>query len=321
MLILLVVIFAAILAAAFFSSLQQQIVPISVNYHLTRQCNYSCQFCFHTATSSFVLPLEEAKRGLLLLKEAGTKKINFAGGEPFLQPKFLGELCKYAKENCDMAVSIVSNGSKITKTWMDTYGTFVDIIAISCDSFDEATNIRIGRGNGRHIENLLKISDWCKKTCIKFKINTVVNSLNWQEDMNEQIKALDPFRWKVFQVLLVYGENDQRESINDLLITEDKFDAFCDRHMQMLGHKLVKENNKDMRSSYLLLDERMCFLDCSQMSKVPSRSILDVGVRSALKSSGFDQKTFVKRDGIYDYRKSVISSDPPAGSRTASLDW
>ena len=45
--------------------------PLSVNYHFTRQCNYQCGFCFHTAKTSFVLPIDEAKRGLKLLKEAG----------------------------------------------------------------------------------------------------------------------------------------------------------------------------------------------------------------------------------------------------------
>lgn len=45
--------------------------PVSVNYHFTRQCNYQCGFCFHTAKTSFVLPIVEAKRGLKLLKEAG----------------------------------------------------------------------------------------------------------------------------------------------------------------------------------------------------------------------------------------------------------
>lgn len=47
------------------------LTPTSVNYHFTRQCNYKCGFCFHTAKTSYVLPLEEAKRGLLMLKEAG----------------------------------------------------------------------------------------------------------------------------------------------------------------------------------------------------------------------------------------------------------
>ncbi len=45
--------------------------PLSVNYHFTRQCNYSCGFCFHTAKTSFVLPIQEAKRGLKMLKDAG----------------------------------------------------------------------------------------------------------------------------------------------------------------------------------------------------------------------------------------------------------
>lgn len=48
-----------------------KIVPVSVNYHFTRKCNYQCGFCFHTAKTSYVLPLETAKHGLKMLKEAG----------------------------------------------------------------------------------------------------------------------------------------------------------------------------------------------------------------------------------------------------------
>lgn len=47
------------------------LIPTSVNYHFTRRCNYKCGFCFHTAKTSFVLPLEEAMKGLKMLKEAG----------------------------------------------------------------------------------------------------------------------------------------------------------------------------------------------------------------------------------------------------------
>ena len=45
--------------------------PTSVNYHFTRKCNYKCGFCFHTAKTSFVLPIDEAKRGLCMLKKSG----------------------------------------------------------------------------------------------------------------------------------------------------------------------------------------------------------------------------------------------------------
>ncbi len=51
----------------------------SVNYFISRQCNYECKFCFHTQTNTFKLSMEEAKRGLQLLADAGTEKINFAG--------------------------------------------------------------------------------------------------------------------------------------------------------------------------------------------------------------------------------------------------
>jgi len=49
----------------------EAMVPESVNFHFTRQCNYKCGFCFHTAKTSYLLDIEDAKRGLKLLKDAG----------------------------------------------------------------------------------------------------------------------------------------------------------------------------------------------------------------------------------------------------------
>lgn len=60
------------------SSVGPAIIPQSVNYHFTRQCNYQCGFCFHTAKTSFVLPIDEAKRGLQMLKDAGLLPHNYA---------------------------------------------------------------------------------------------------------------------------------------------------------------------------------------------------------------------------------------------------
>jgi radical S-adenosyl methionine domain-containing protein 2 len=101
-------------------------VPISVNYHFSRKCNYECGFCFHTAKTSHVLTLEQAKEGLTKLKEAGMKKINFAGGEPFLYPKFLGELVVFCKQTLQLeSVSIISNGSLIKEVWMEKYAKLI----------------------------------------------------------------------------------------------------------------------------------------------------------------------------------------------------
>ena len=124
------------------------------------------------------------------------KKLNFAGGEPFLYPAFLGELVKFCKVDLQLeSVSIISNGSLIKKKWMDEYSKFLDILGISCDSFDEKVNIKIGRGTGKQIENIFKVRELCDEYNIKFKLNTVVCRYNYQEDMNEFVAKLAPFRW------------------------------------------------------------------------------------------------------------------------------
>lgn len=159
------------------------------------------------------------------------EKVNFSGGEPFLHDKgdFLGELVLFCKRDLRLpSVSIVSNGSMIKEMWFQKYGEmprrgerfrrdagrghspearplfsppgdYLDILAISCDSFEEDTNQLIGRAQGKksHIENLYKIRLWCQQYKVAFKINTVVNAFNLHEDMRDNITKLDPVRWKV----------------------------------------------------------------------------------------------------------------------------
>ena len=78
-------------------------------------------------------------------------------------------------------------------------GEYLDILAISCDSFDEATNIDIGRHqkNTHHLASLVRIREWCKTYKVAFKINTVVYTHNLEEDMTQEILELNPVRWKV----------------------------------------------------------------------------------------------------------------------------
>ena len=55
----------------------------------------------------------------------GMEKINFSGGEPFIQQKgkFVGELVRYCKEGLHLpSVTIVSNGSLVTEEWFQNYG-------------------------------------------------------------------------------------------------------------------------------------------------------------------------------------------------------
>ncbi|XP_060081106.1 S-adenosylmethionine-dependent nucleotide dehydratase RSAD2-like isoform X2 [Ylistrum balloti] len=285
-------------------------VPLSVNYHFTRQCNYQCGFCFHTAKTSAVLPVSEAKRGLRMLKESGMEKVNFSGGEPFIVQRgtYVGELVTFCKRDLGLpSVTIVSNGSLITEKWFKKYGEYLDILAISCDSFHPQVNKEIGRyqGSKNHLQSLQTVRDLCTLYKVAFKINTVVNSCNKDEDMTENILSLSPCRWKVFQCLLIGGENAGENALRQaetFVVTEAEFQAFLDRHSSVAC--LVPESNEKMRNSYLILDEYMRFLDCTRGGKDPSKSILDVGVADALMFSGFDESMFFKRGGKYKWSKA-----------------
>lgn len=311
----------------------QGITPVSVNYHFTRKCNKECAFCFHTEKTSYVASEDEMKRGLRLLREAGMRKINFAGGEPFLYPQKLAMLCRFCKEDLGLeSVSIITNGTKVTKKWMEQNGRYVDVMGVSCDSFNEQTNIAIGRGTGNNVRQLFNIRDWCQALGIKFKLNTVICVYNWKEDMVSTIEKLNPFRWKVFQVLYVEGENDAAEedvalskrkrNAKKLLISDEQFKTFCDKHQHL--SMFVPEPNSLMASSYLILDEYLCFLDKGTGVEKQSRSILEVGVQTALSEIHWDQEAFRQRGGMYEWTKEVIEGESEAsgcGRDNKALEW
>jgi len=299
---------------------EKSFVPLSVNYFPHRKCNYACQFCFHTSKNLTILPLDEAKRGLRMLSDAGMKKLNISGGEPFLKPQFIGEVFRFCKEELGLeSCTVVNNGSKVTEKWLDTYGRYLDVMAISCDSFEAETNVLQGRAdNGKpdHIGRVFDVAQWCRKRGIKVKINSVITKHNWEEDMTASIEELAPFRWKVFQVLLLDSENTGKETgslrdARDLVITDEQFKSFLNRHSHLPC--LVPESNEAMKDSYLNLDEEMRFLNCQDGGKKPGRSLLKVGVQEALRDAGFDEQTFFSRGGVFDWTR-----DPDEGD---GLDW
>lgn len=293
---------AAVLAALYYLRRRAPCAPASrvrsVNFHFLRQCNYKCGFCFHTDNRAPPPDIARALDALRLLHAAGMRKINFSGGEPFLKAAMLGAMCRYCKESLPgVAVSIITNGSLVTERWMDEYGAYVDMLGVSCDSFDEATNRAIGRGHGgkSHVHTMLRVRKWCAARGIAFKLNTVVCRQNADEDMNDMVRALAPARWKVFQCLAVVGENAHRAG--QYAVSDDAFDAFVARHR---ARGPVAESNRLMRNSYVILDESLRFLCGSEDGKRPSPSILDVGVAEALRHVYFDEDAFHARGAVYD---------------------
>jgi len=273
-----------------------------------------------------MLSLENQKLLIKILKDKGAEKINFAGGEPFLYPETLGQLVKYSKEIGYNSTSIISNGSKIKKDFFEKYSTWLDILGISCDSINPIINFEHGRkvcGSGKsrdETQKIREISEFCNIYKVLFKINTVVTKKNKDEILSNFINELNPMRWKIFQVLDIDGENydsiSGKNLIKDLLITKEEFENYVKINKECLNNKesMVLEDNETMRASYILIDEYGRFLDTSFGMKIPTKSILDVGIESALEEllqnngKGFDKKMFEARGGYFPdkWSKSTI---------------
>jgi hypothetical protein len=93
------------------------------------------------------------------------------------------------------------------------------------------------------------------------KLNTVVTRHNVREDMSALVLAVEPQRWKVFQVLRVEGQNEH--AVDDLLITSSDFQEFVARHRALadVGIPMVAENNDAMSGPQDPLDARERLLD------------------------------------------------------------
>lgn len=272
-------------------------IPIAVNFHLYKPCNYRCRFCFATFRDiQGQLPLSGARLLLRLLREAGTEKINFAGGEPTLHP-YIGELICEARR-LGLVTSIITNGARLDAL-LDAHAEAIDWVGLSVDSGHEDIQAALGRGRGGHVARSLVHAQRIHQLGIRLKLNTVITALNWQEDMHTLVRAMQPARWKVFQVLPVAGQNDG--SVEPLLITDRQFSSFVDRHNDLADEGLgpVAEDNEAMTGSYAMIDPLGRFYDNYAGRHMYSHTILEVGVANALAEIHFEIQRLVARGGLY----------------------
>lgn len=268
-----------------------------------------CKFCFaifqdvtHSILPKGHLPKEQALEVVLQLAEIGFEKITFAGGEPTLCP-WLPDLIKTAKQ-AGLTTMIVTNGSKLTDSFLQDNKQYLDWIAISVDSLKDETNFATGRAiSDKKVlssDDYFSLVDKIKQHGYGLKINTVVTRYNFSENMSEFIRYAKPIRWKVLQVLPIIGQNDLK--IDDLKISVEEFQFFLDTHADIYDCTcIVPESNEQMRGSYAMVDPAGRFFDNTEGTHNYSKPILEIGARLAIQQVNYDFSKFVLRGGIYNW--------------------
>jgi radical S-adenosyl methionine domain-containing protein 2 len=165
------------------------------------------------------------------------------------------------------------------------------MFAISIDSLNKNTNIKIGRiGNKNFLEihHVLKNISLLRKynSSIKIKINTVINNYNYTEYIGDFINLAKPDKWKIFQALSI---NNSKK-----YCSEEQFKTFINNHKD-LNINTFSETNEEMIESYIMIDPYGRFYQNSGTIYHYSKSILELESNQIINHVNFDLKKYKNR--------------------------
>lgn len=230
---------------------------VSANIHITDACNYRCRFCFSRDLCHHGHMGAESWKPILtdMIVNRGIRKINFAGGEPFLHTDLM-ECVRHCKQ-LGATTSVITNGSLLEPDDMNAMSGVLDWIGFSIDSCFESTEVALGRHTDgiQHIRNIVRLSKAAHDAGVRVKLDIVVTGQSAKDDFWCIIDMIDPERVKFMQVTHVNGVND--DGFLETRIGDRMFDDVIDRHHDIVlrsGKHPVFERSDEIIDSYLMLD-------------------------------------------------------------------
>jgi radical S-adenosyl methionine domain-containing protein 2 len=179
-------------------------------------------------------------------------RINLAGGEPLMVEGIQKIIDNISSKNIE--VSLITNGSLLTKKFIGNNVGKVSMIGISIDSLNDKCNRLIGRcdKNGVIIpyNKLLTLCKNIKKMEIKLKINICVSKNNIKEDFTDFLNEVQPDRLKLLQMTIDKNVND---ACSLQRITKQEFNQFSEKYDKF---NPIKEISRKIKNAYLIIDSR-----------------------------------------------------------------
>lgn len=147
-------------------------IPLNVQISLTNRCNNNCVYCeVHKLPQEDVWTLDSLKAVLSDMKDCGTKRIQFTGGEPMLR-KDIGEIVDYSK-SLGFFVGISTNGYQVSRRVEELKG--IDVVFLSYDGPQEIHSVLRSRQNFDEVKSAIYA---LKKEGIRTWLTAVLTKYN-----------------------------------------------------------------------------------------------------------------------------------------------
>lgn len=180
--------------------------PVLVGWSITNKCNSMCRYCGIVDYWPSELNSREVIALLHLLREAGTTRIHFSGGEPLLRDDF-GEILSVCS-GYNITTVVLTNGSLFTQriNWLKK----VAFVRISFDGPEEVHDyIRNRKGSHKEVIEALECA---RKERIPVVLNVTIGRHN-----------IDYFDY-ILSIASRYGARVKIYPINNLLIGQKNID-------------------------------------------------------------------------------------------------
>ena len=286
------------------SESEPPLAGLPINFHVTSACNFSCGHCFATFQDvrDQVRPTRDQQLAVVdVIGRAGAAKLTFSGGEPLLVPwldELLARAVSYGVITC-----VVTNGSRVSGTWLDRVAPILDWLTLSIDSSAPDTNQAIGRahcdGSGIDPSTMIEVSRLAHRYGIGLRVNTVVSTHNRNETLAPVVSSIAPRRWKIMQAMTVAGQGQGDPQVWSVGVEE--FWRYVDRNRTLLASEVevVAETADMMRGSYAMVDPWGRVFDSKAGAHTYRHAIIDHGSR--VLQDAFDLQLLERRHGLWDW--------------------
>nr|WP_326497712.1 radical SAM protein [Helicobacter pylori] len=222
-----------------------------IRVSVTKQCNFSCQYCMPTTPLNFfdneeLLPLDNVLEFLKIAIDEGVKKIRITGGEPLLRKgldEFIAKLHAYNKE---VALVLSTNGFLLKKMAKGLKNAGLSRVNVSLDSLKRV--LKISQKDA--LKNTIEGIEESLKVGLKLKLNTVVvKSVNDDEILE----------------LLEYAKNRHIQ----IRVISRGVSRFVEHFNQLKGHQFfVKDSDmQDLHKQVSVVQNFSKQLNASGMSE------------------------------------------------------
>ena len=147
----------------------------TIDFHVTSECSQECPYCWGPQDFKHPVQTSVAMRILARIRAFGIRRVVFTGGDP-LERADLGRLAQFAKL-LGLEVAVSTTGDRLTGTFLQRYGKFIDLVSLPLDGSNESRNSKTKkRGHFRAVMKALRLLS--KHPSIDVKICTPVTRHN-----------------------------------------------------------------------------------------------------------------------------------------------